>query len=115
MSQKIRLDMLLAQRDLAPSREAARRLIMAGEVRVDGEIRDKPGMKVTADAAIEVQQAPRFVSPLASSPSLKNAWASEKVFINHLNHPRPTPTGCQNPRPDQPPKHPWPIRAQSVA
>ncbi|MBN1564822.1 MAG: TlyA family RNA methyltransferase [Anaerolineae bacterium] len=62
MSEKIRLDVLLAQRDLAPSREAARRLIMAGEVRVDGEIRDKPGMKVSDDAEIEVQQAPRFVS-----------------------------------------------------
>jgi 23S rRNA (cytidine1920-2'-O)/16S rRNA (cytidine1409-2'-O)-methyltransferase len=62
MSQKCRLDILLAQRDLAPSREAARRLIMAGEVRVDGEVRDKPGMKVAASAEIEVKQSPRFVS-----------------------------------------------------
>jgi 23S rRNA (cytidine1920-2'-O)/16S rRNA (cytidine1409-2'-O)-methyltransferase len=62
MPEKLRLDILLAQRALAPSREAARRLIMAGEVRVEGEIRDKPGMKVPADAEIEIQQAPRFVS-----------------------------------------------------
>lgn len=62
MSPKTRLDVLLAQRNLAPSREAARRLIMAGEVRVNGDLRDKPGMKVASDAKIEVRQAPRFVS-----------------------------------------------------
>ncbi len=59
---KIRLDVLVAQRDLAPSREAARRVIMAGEVRVDGEVRDKPGMHVAPDAVLEVRQTPRFVS-----------------------------------------------------
>lgn len=59
---KIRLDVLLAQRNLAPSREVARRMIMAGEVRVDGEMRDKPGMRVAADAALAVRQMPRFVS-----------------------------------------------------
>jgi 23S rRNA (cytidine1920-2'-O)/16S rRNA (cytidine1409-2'-O)-methyltransferase len=59
---KIRLDMLVAQRDLAPSREAARRMIMAGEVRIDGEVRDKPGMRVAADTVLEVRQTPRFVS-----------------------------------------------------
>jgi len=62
MAEKIRLDVLLAERGLAPSREAARRMIMAGEVRVDGEVRDKPGMRVPPDAAIEVRQPPRFVS-----------------------------------------------------
>jgi len=62
MTEKIRLDMLLAERGLAPSREAARRMIMAGEVRVEGEIRDKPGMRVAADVEVQVKQAPRFVS-----------------------------------------------------
>lgn len=60
--QKQRLDVLLTERELAPSREVAKRLIMAGEVRVDGEVRDKPGMKVPHDVAIEVRQMPRFVS-----------------------------------------------------
>jgi 23S rRNA (cytidine1920-2'-O)/16S rRNA (cytidine1409-2'-O)-methyltransferase len=59
---KIRLDVLMAQRNLAPSREAARRVIMAGEVRVDGEVRDKPGMHVAPDAVLEVRETPRFVS-----------------------------------------------------
>jgi 23S rRNA (cytidine1920-2'-O)/16S rRNA (cytidine1409-2'-O)-methyltransferase len=62
MGDKIRLDVLLAQRELAASREAARRMIMAGEVRIDGEIRDKPGMRVSLDARVEIKQAPRFVS-----------------------------------------------------
>jgi 23S rRNA (cytidine1920-2'-O)/16S rRNA (cytidine1409-2'-O)-methyltransferase len=62
MAEKVRLDVLVAARGLAPSREAARRLIMAGEVRVRGEIRDKPGMRVPRDVALEVEQPPRFVS-----------------------------------------------------
>jgi len=62
MGEKVRLDVLLAERKLAPSREAARRMIMAGEVRVEGDIRDKPGMRVPRDVALDVQQAPRFVS-----------------------------------------------------
>lgn len=62
MARKVRLDVLLAERGLAPSREAARRMIMAGEVRVAGELRDKPGMRVPDDAALEVKQAARFVS-----------------------------------------------------
>ena len=62
MAEKIRLDVLLADRGLAPSREAARRMIMAGEVRVAGEVRDKPGMHVPRDTVVEVHQPPRFVS-----------------------------------------------------
>lgn len=62
MAEKVRLDVLLTDLNLAPSREVARRLIMAGEVRVDGEVRDKPGMRVPGDVEIEVKQAPRFVS-----------------------------------------------------
>lgn len=62
MADKVRLDVLVAERGLAPSREAARRMIMAGEVRVEGELRDKPGMRVARQVAVEVRQAPRFVS-----------------------------------------------------
>lgn len=62
MADKIRLDVLLAERKLAASREAARRLIMAGEVRVNGEVRDKPGMRVDPGVDLEIRQTPRFVS-----------------------------------------------------
>jgi 23S rRNA (cytidine1920-2'-O)/16S rRNA (cytidine1409-2'-O)-methyltransferase len=45
---------LLVERGLAPSRERARALIMAGEVRVDGQVVDKAGTLVRRDAACEL-------------------------------------------------------------
>lgn len=60
--EKERLDLLLVTRGLAESRNLAQRLIRAGEVRVDGEMADKPGMQVAADAVITVKTAPPFVS-----------------------------------------------------
>jgi 23S rRNA (cytidine1920-2'-O)/16S rRNA (cytidine1409-2'-O)-methyltransferase len=58
-----RLDVLLVARGLAPSRERARALIMAGEVRVAGQPVTKAGTAVATDAAIEVTAASesRFV------------------------------------------------------
>src|SRR6185437_1329584 len=47
-----RLDVLLVARGLAPSRERARALIMAGEVRVAGQMALKAGTLVAVDAAI---------------------------------------------------------------
>jgi len=62
MAEKVRLDILLAERGMAPSREVARRMIMAGEVRVDGQVRDKPGLRVARDVKLSVREMPRFVS-----------------------------------------------------
>lgn len=62
MAAKQRLDQLVADRGLAPSREMARRLIMEGNVTVDDQVMDKPGARVSADAAIRVRALPRFVS-----------------------------------------------------
>ena len=59
---KLRLDQQLMALGLTPSREQARRLIMAGQVRVNGQMADKPAAPVTADAQIEIKQRPRFVS-----------------------------------------------------
>ncbi len=59
---KSRLDMLLAQRRLAPSRSKAARMIMAGEVRVNDAIVDKPGYFVRADVEITLKQKPRYAS-----------------------------------------------------
>jgi len=57
-----RLDQHLVALGLTPSREQARRLIMAGEVRVDGQLADKPATLVAPEAQIEIKQRPRFVS-----------------------------------------------------
>ena len=59
---KQRLDILVFERGLAPSREMARRYILAGEVRVNGELHTKAGMKVPLDAAVEVTQSQEYVS-----------------------------------------------------
>jgi len=53
-SKKTRLDVALVDRGLAASRERARALIMAGQVRVNGQVMAKAGANISADAAVEV-------------------------------------------------------------
>ena len=55
---KARLDRLLVDRGLAPSRERAQRLIMAGEVLVGEQVVSKPGTEVPADAPVRLRTAP---------------------------------------------------------
>ena len=52
---KKRIDVLLFERGLAPSREKARTLIMAGSVYVNNQKFDKPGDTVSDDVEIEVR------------------------------------------------------------
>jgi 23S rRNA (cytidine1920-2'-O)/16S rRNA (cytidine1409-2'-O)-methyltransferase len=61
--QKDRLDQRLVAQGLAPSREAAARMILAGEARVNGVMVDKPAKAVSAEATIDiVSHGSRFVS-----------------------------------------------------
>ena len=62
MAGKVRLDQLLHKRKLAPSRSKAAAMIMAGEVRVDQRLVDKPGAMVASHAEIDLKARPRFVS-----------------------------------------------------
>ena len=59
---KTRLDILLTERGLAESRAKAQALIMAGQVRVDGQTALKPGANVAAESVLTVDSGPRFVS-----------------------------------------------------
>lgn len=59
---KIRLDVLLVERGLSESRTQAQALIMAGQVRVAGQVVLKPATAVDASAALTVDSGPRFVS-----------------------------------------------------
>ena len=59
---KTRLDLLLVERGLAESRARAQALIMAGQVRVDGQTALKPATAIEPGAALTVDPAPRFVS-----------------------------------------------------
>jgi len=53
-SAKKRLDLLVVERGLAESREKAQAMILAGEVRVNGERSEKAGAQIAEDARIEV-------------------------------------------------------------
>lgn len=60
---KERLDILLVNRGLAPSREKAKALIMAGIVYVDGQKEDKAGSTFDTEKEIEVRgQTLKYVS-----------------------------------------------------
>jgi 23S rRNA (cytidine1920-2'-O)/16S rRNA (cytidine1409-2'-O)-methyltransferase len=61
---RIRLDTLLAERGLVPSRTAAATTIRAGKVRLGrgGERAAKPGQLVAPDAELQIEDGPRYVS-----------------------------------------------------
>lgn len=59
---KIRLDQLLVEKGLAESREKAKRLILAGQVLVDGHASPKPGHPLAPDHKIVLKEVERFVS-----------------------------------------------------
>ena len=52
---KERLDVLLVNKGLAPSREKAKTLIMEGKVFVNNEREDKAGTQISEDAVIEIK------------------------------------------------------------
>jgi len=55
MVKKERLDKILVERGLVPSRERARALIMEGRVIGDGRVIDKPGTKIGLETRIEIK------------------------------------------------------------
>lgn len=57
-----RLDQALVSRGFSPSREQAQRLVLAGAVRVNGQVADKPGRHVRAEDALELAARQRYVS-----------------------------------------------------
>jgi 23S rRNA (cytidine1920-2'-O)/16S rRNA (cytidine1409-2'-O)-methyltransferase len=59
---KIRLDLLLVERGLAESRSQAQRLVMAGQVRVEGQVVLRSAAGISPQSAITVESGPRFVS-----------------------------------------------------
>ncbi|MCB1062337.1 MAG: TlyA family RNA methyltransferase [Verrucomicrobiae bacterium] len=58
---KTRLDQAIVARGLCDSRELAKRLILAGQVVVDGVNHPKPGMNVSADQPIRIKEMPKYV------------------------------------------------------
>jgi 23S rRNA (cytidine1920-2'-O)/16S rRNA (cytidine1409-2'-O)-methyltransferase len=62
VAEKLRLDLLLVEKGLVESRNEAQRVIMAGEVRVGGQMVFKPAHKVDRDVEIHIVSKSRFVS-----------------------------------------------------
>lgn len=75
---KQRLDILLVEKGLAPSREKAKAIIMAGIVYVDGNKEDKAGTTFPETAAIEVKGK---TLPYVSRGGLKLEKAMQKFPI----------------------------------
>lgn len=57
-----RLDQAMVERGLCSSREKAKRAIMAGQVRVNEQLAHKPSDPISANDAVTLQSAEKFVS-----------------------------------------------------
>lgn len=57
-----RLDLELVERGLVESRSLAQRMIMAGQVRVNGQVLLKPSTKIPEAVSIEIDELPKYVS-----------------------------------------------------
>src|SRR2546429_5588706 len=87
LTKRLRLDQLLVQRELAPSRERAQALILAGAVRVDGGRADRAAAPVAEDADVAVDAGPKYVSrggdKLAGALDALGLDVARKVAIDH--------------------------------
>lgn len=77
-----RLDAAMAVRGLCDSREQGKRLILAGEVLVNGHPAVKPGQIVKLDDAITVKERPKYVS--RGGLKLEGALASFGIGVTGL-------------------------------
>ena len=59
---KNRIDLLLVEKGFADSRSKAQRLVMAGQVRVDGQIVEKPSISFSDGVEITVDPGQKYVS-----------------------------------------------------
>lgn len=82
MNPKSRLDKLLVARGLAPSREKAQAYILAGNVLVNEQMKDKPGVLVMEDAVIRLKGADH---PYVSRGGLKLEKALQEFQIDVRN------------------------------
>ena len=75
MSSKVRLDVALVERGMIETRAKAQATIMSGQVFVNGQLSDKPGTPVAADAQIEVRgHTLRYVSRCKTARGRSTPW-----------------------------------------
>jgi 23S rRNA (cytidine1920-2'-O)/16S rRNA (cytidine1409-2'-O)-methyltransferase len=78
MDQRERLDLAMVRRGLAPSRERAQGMILAGRVRVAGQVA-RASQRITSDTQIEIQGP---AHPFVGRGGVKLAAALEAFCIN---------------------------------
>jgi 23S rRNA (cytidine1920-2'-O)/16S rRNA (cytidine1409-2'-O)-methyltransferase len=76
---RTRLDLLLVERGLAPSRERARALILAGSVSVDGQAITKAGAAVARTAAVDLKTPDH---PYVGRGGVKLAHALDQFHVD---------------------------------
>ena len=76
---KIRLDILLVEKGLAPTRQKAQAVIVAGQVLINGMVSDKAGTQVASDCRVEIKGNP---IPFVSRGGLKLAAGLQHCSIN---------------------------------
>jgi 23S rRNA (cytidine1920-2'-O)/16S rRNA (cytidine1409-2'-O)-methyltransferase len=79
VAKKKRLDVVMTERGLVPSRARAQALILAGKVRLRGEVETKAGTQIQADAAIEITEADH---PWVSRGALKLVAALDEYGVS---------------------------------
>lgn len=77
MAEKIRLDLLIFQKGLAPSLNKSTAIVMEGKVSVDGKIITKPGFAVKDSSNILIKEPAEFVS----RGGVKLKKALEEFFV----------------------------------
>ena len=85
MPKKKRLDVVVTERGLVASRARAQALILAGKVRLNGEVESKAGTQVGPEAIIEVIEPEH---PWVSRGALKLVAALDEFGLS--------PTFCSN-------------------
>jgi 23S rRNA (cytidine1920-2'-O)/16S rRNA (cytidine1409-2'-O)-methyltransferase len=76
---KSRLDLLIVERGLAPSRQRAQAMLLSGNVLVNGQKMEKPGTQIAADARVEIIGD---AMPYASRGGLKLEGALQDFGVN---------------------------------
>lgn len=80
---KERIDVLMAEKGLAPSREMAKRLIMEGHVYIGEQRIDKPGTTVCEESEIIVRETAKYVS--RGGLKLEKAITAFDIELNGKN------------------------------
>lgn len=79
---KTRIDILLVEEGFADTRSKAQRLVMAGQVRVDGQIVEKPSMLFSDSVEISVDPGQKYVS--RGGEKLEAALTAFRIEVRNL-------------------------------